>query len=50
MATTIAEALAPVHRITVDDFRRMVDVGTLAEDDRVELLDGVIVDTSPEGP
>ena len=50
MATPIPEALAPVHRITVDNFERMVDIGILAEDDRVELLDGVIVDTSPEGP
>jgi Uma2 family endonuclease len=51
MATTIpATALDPVHRITVEDFQRMAEVGILAPDDRVELLDGVIVDMSPEGP
>lgn len=37
------------HTFTVDDFTVMVDAG-LFHDQRVELLDGVIVDTSPASP
>jgi len=50
VTTTPATALDPVHRITVGDFQRMAEVGIIADEDRVELLDGVIVDVSPEGP
>jgi Uma2 family endonuclease len=37
------------HRITVDEFIRMAEVGLLAPDARVELIEGVIVDMSPIG-
>jgi Uma2 family endonuclease len=37
------------HRLSVDDVYRMVDAGVLQEDDRVELIDGVLVDMSPPG-
>jgi Uma2 family endonuclease len=37
----------PCHRLSVDDVYRMVDAGVLQEDDRVELIDGVLVDVSP---
>ena len=40
----------PVHRLTVDDVFKMVESGILDEDDRVELLDGVLVDMTPTGP
>jgi Uma2 family endonuclease len=39
-----------LHPLSVDDYHRMIEAGVLTEDDRVELLDGVIVDMSPEGP
>ena len=38
------------HRITVDEFIRMAEVGLLAPDARVELVEGVIVDMAPIGP
>lgn len=33
-----------VHRLTYEDVMRMAEVGILGEDDRVELIDGVLVD------
>lgn len=38
---------APIHRLSVEDVRCMVDAGVLREDDRVELIDGVLVDMTP---
>jgi Uma2 family endonuclease len=35
------------HRLTVTDYYRMAEVGILAEDARVELIDGEIVDMAP---
>lgn len=37
-------------RFTADRYFGLVDVGILAPDDQVELLDGVIVTVSPSGP
>ena len=44
------DASLPVHPLTVDDVAAMVGCGILAEDDNVELLDGVLVEMSPPGP
>lgn len=38
------------HRLSVDDFYRMAEVGILADDVRVELVDGEIIDMAPPGP
>jgi len=37
------------RRFSVDDYYRMADVGILSGDDRVELLDGQVVEMSPIG-
>lgn len=41
---------APVHRLSYEDVMRMVEAGVLRDEDRVELVDGVLVDMSPLGP
>jgi Uma2 family endonuclease len=40
----------PRHRLTRDDYYRMGEAGILGERDRVELLDGQLVDMSPIRP
>ena len=43
-------ALAARHRrFTVDDYHRMAQAGIFGEDDRVELIDGEIVEMTPIG-
>ena len=37
------------HKLDVDDYYRMADAGILGEDDRVELIDGELIDMAPIG-
>lgn len=47
---TTADVRIPMRPLTVDDFERMVDVGILGENDRVELLEGQLTEMSPHSP
>ena len=38
------------HRFTVDEYHRMAEAGVFHEDDRLELIDGQVVEMSPIGP
>ncbi len=49
MAVRVDAAL-PVHPLTVSDLYAMLEVGILDEDDHIELLDGVLVEMSPQSP
>ncbi len=40
---------APVHRLSVEDVYKMVESGVLEENERVELVEGVLVDMVPIG-
>ncbi len=37
------------HKFTVDEYTQMVELGVLAKEDRVELVDGVILEMAPAG-
>jgi Uma2 family endonuclease len=47
--STLMESWPQRHRITVHDYHRMAEVGVLAPDARVELIEGEIIDMAPIG-
>jgi Uma2 family endonuclease len=49
-AETTALLLETPRLLSVDEYHRMVEVGILDEDEHVELLEGVIVAMTPQGP
>ena len=49
MGAVMQEDWVAWHRITVDEYYRMAEVGLLAPETRVELIDGVIIDMAPIG-
>lgn len=44
-----ADVQPPRRRFTVDEFHRMADAGIIAHDERVELIDGEVVQMAPIG-
>jgi Uma2 family endonuclease len=38
-----------VHRLSVEQYHKMIETGVLSDDDRVELIDGLILEMSPIG-
>ena len=49
-ADILARHPVPRHRLTLHEYHRLGEAGILGEDDRVELLEGQLVDMSPIGP
>lgn len=51
MATVGADPIAPAwqRRLRVDEYHRMIEAGVFDEDERIELLDGILVSVSPQG-
>jgi Uma2 family endonuclease len=47
---THSDVLERQRRITVDEYHRMIEAGTLGEDDHVELIAGAVVAMTPQGP
>jgi Putative restriction endonuclease len=46
---TLMESRPRRHRITAEEYHRMAEVGLLAPDARVELVEGEIIDMAPIG-
>jgi Uma2 family endonuclease len=49
MIAAVQDDLVRRHRLTVQDYYRMAEVGLLAPDARVELIEGEIIDMPPSG-
>jgi len=45
-----APIMAPHRKFTVEDFHRLGETGILGEHDRVELIEGELIDMAPIGP
>src|SRR5438067_7826933 len=45
-----ANGTLSLHRFTVADYHRMIDAGILTPNDKVELLEGWIVNKMPQNP
>lgn len=48
--TTLAQSALDLHRFSVAQYQRMIEMGILNGQDRVELLEGWIVDKMPHNP
>jgi Uma2 family endonuclease len=47
---THSDVLDGRHGITVDEYHRMIEAGTLSEDEHVQLIGGAVVAMTPQGP
>jgi Uma2 family endonuclease len=49
VATVSPEVTEHLRRISVDEYRRMIAAGILGEDEKIQLIDGVLVEMTPQG-
>jgi Uma2 family endonuclease len=49
MATPSPDARERLRPISVDEYHRMIDAGILDEDEKVQLIDGMLVAMTPQG-
>src|SRR3989337_719739 len=49
MATPTPDARERLRPISVDEYHRMIDAGILDEDEKVQLIDGMLVAMTPKG-
>jgi Uma2 family endonuclease len=42
--TTLQMGEAPIHRITVDEYEAMIEAGIYTDDDKLELIEGMLVE------
>lgn len=47
--STVTDDWIPKHRINVNEYYRMMEVGLLAQEAGVELIQGEVIDMSPLG-
>lgn len=50
MEATAESTALPRHKFTVDDVLRMVELGILREGSHIELIEGDLIEMSPQGP
>ena len=48
MSTEAALDIGQVHRLSTDEYHRLIEAGGLDEDARIELIDGLLADMSPK--
>ncbi len=48
MSTEAALDVGQVHRLSTDEYHRLIEAGGFDEDARVELIDGLLADMSPK--
>ena len=48
MSTVAALDIGQVHRLSTDEYHRLIEAGGFDEDARVELIDGLLADMSPK--
>ena len=48
MSTEAALDVGQVHRLSTDEYHRLLEAGGFDEDARVELIDGLLADMSPK--
>ena len=49
MASVWPDVHDRLRRIRVDEYHRIIDAGILGEDERIQLIDGLLVETTPQG-